>query len=516
MSHVFISYSRRDFDFVTRIVQALEAEGFDTWFDKHDIPHGEDWEQEILRGIQGADAFLFLTSPHSVASEMCNKEIGYAVANGKRILPIFIANVEDKDVYPSLDGFRQPKAKEEIARRNFIFCRDGRDDFDKAIAEIKKTIETDYDWLKFHRALQVKAISWEQKKDLSRLLRGRELRESESKIAAGMGKDPPLTDLQRLYISKSKTFNKTFNIAVTITAVTIAVLAALPGLTMPRAIPGQWVPIAAGEFTMGMNREEAETYEYLCKDFYKWIGESDDSCSTVDDLLKSSGRLTHTELTDFKIMSNEVTNALYMQCVDAGECNPPNGWKYESVDINKPATGLNWQEATTYCTWLNGRLPTEGEWEKAARGPHGTLFPWGNDWDRLHPNANLENLKDESPLPITAYTASDTNAFGVFNMAGNVMEWTASESTPHIKGDAFVNEVVQWKDIESKPVRRVVARGGAWGNPSASGMASKRGPIPPALRDANIGFRCACPAGQACEEPWDWKWIWSHDYYPDQ
>ena len=90
MSHIFISYSRSDIILAGKIVQALADNNLDTWIDWKSIPKGEDWEQEIYRGIEEADAFLFLISPDSVASQMCNKEIAHAVKNGKRILPIFM------------------------------------------------------------------------------------------------------------------------------------------------------------------------------------------------------------------------------------------------------------------------------------------------------------------------------------------------------------------------------------------------------------------------------------------
>jgi len=201
MSHIFISYSRKDLDFAQKIVDALAANELDTWIDWKSIPKGEDWEQEIYRGIEGADAFLFLVSPDSVVSEMCNKEIAHAVANGKRILPIVIrdANVEN---------FLIENVKEEISKRNWIFCRDGQDDFEKAIAEIRETINTDYEWLKYHTKFQVKALDWERredKDDTSKLLRGKELQEAEQKFAgAGSSKDPQPTDIQRIYIETSR------------------------------------------------------------------------------------------------------------------------------------------------------------------------------------------------------------------------------------------------------------------------------------------------------------------------
>ena len=209
MSHIFISYSRKDIDFAAKIVHAL-SEGdpenkLDTWIDWKSIPKGEDWEQEIYRGIEEADAFLFLISPDSVTSEMCNKEIAHAVKNGKRILPIFIADVDDRGIYDVTEKFLHKDPKEEISRRNFIKCRVRRDSFEKVIEEIQTTIHTDYEWLKFHTELQVKALKWEQKKDNSRLLRGKELREAEQQFfEVSSQEDPQPTKLQREYILASQ------------------------------------------------------------------------------------------------------------------------------------------------------------------------------------------------------------------------------------------------------------------------------------------------------------------------
>jgi hypothetical protein len=171
MSHIFISYSRKDLAFAQKIVDALAANNMDTWIDWKSIPKGEDWEQEIYRGIEEADAFLFLISLDSVTSELCNKEIAHAIKNGKRILPIVLRDTDPKIIHP------------EINKRNWIFCRDGQDDFNKAIEETQTTIHTDYELLKYHTRLQVKALEWERTKDASRLLRGKELREAEQQLA---------------------------------------------------------------------------------------------------------------------------------------------------------------------------------------------------------------------------------------------------------------------------------------------------------------------------------------------
>jgi hypothetical protein len=94
MSHIFISYSRKDIDFAQKIVDALAAQKLDTWIDWKSIPKGEDWEQEIYRGVEGANVLLFLISPESVRSNMCKKEIAHAVKNGKRILPVVVRDAE--------------------------------------------------------------------------------------------------------------------------------------------------------------------------------------------------------------------------------------------------------------------------------------------------------------------------------------------------------------------------------------------------------------------------------------
>ncbi len=198
MSHIFISYSRKDLDFAQKIVDALAENDLDTWIDWKSIPKGEDWEQEIYRGIEEADAFLFLVSPDSVTSEMCNKEIAHAVANGKRILPIVI---RDADVA----NFLLENAKEEISKRNWIFCREGQDDFEKAIAETHETIHTDYEWLKYHTRLQVKALEWERTQDKGRLLRGKELTEAEERLTENHENIPP-TELQRNYVLNSRRY----------------------------------------------------------------------------------------------------------------------------------------------------------------------------------------------------------------------------------------------------------------------------------------------------------------------
>lgn len=204
MSHIFISYAHEDLDLANRIVDALAKNAVDTWINWKSIHKGEDWEQEIQRSIEEADAFLFLISSASVISSGCRVEIAHALKNSKRIIPVFIANTDKREPYDVLNKFLDEKHKKEISKRQFIFCRDGQDDFDGAIEDIQKTIHTDYDWLNYHTELQVKALKWEKTKDAGRLLRGKELQETEERLSTTGQKDPLPTDLQRQYLVASQ------------------------------------------------------------------------------------------------------------------------------------------------------------------------------------------------------------------------------------------------------------------------------------------------------------------------
>ncbi len=199
MSFIFISYSRRDLDFAQKVVDALSEQHLDTWVDWKSIPKGQDWEQEIYRGIEQADALLFLISPDSVKSQMCNKEIAHAIRNNKRILPILLREAKTEE-------FRNKTVRTEMERLNWIFCRRDQDDFAQAIETARTTIRTDYDWVGFHTMLQNKALAWERaRKDGSRLLRGRELKEAEESIARlGVKTEPLLTEIQQHYVTKSR------------------------------------------------------------------------------------------------------------------------------------------------------------------------------------------------------------------------------------------------------------------------------------------------------------------------
>jgi len=509
MSHIFISYSRKDIDFAERIVQALAENNLETWIDWKDIPKAEEWLQEIYRGIEAAEAFLFLISPDSLASKVCNQELEHAVLNGKRIIPIIIRDPEDMESVPK-----------SLTKLNWIFCRDGQDDFSKAITETRKTVQTDYEWVRYHTRLQLKALDWEGMKDVSRLLRGKELREAEERLVRVNSKEDLLpTDLQQKYLLHSQKNEEkekkdrrrlTYILAVgVLLALGFGIFLVRPYLSRERAVPGNWVRIPEGSFVMGMDEAEANLARTMCLDgVIERYKEQCDSEYEVNRLWKIwSGRQYDAWLPEFSILDNEVTNAQYQQCIFTGICVAP-GWGYTEGDGNKPATQLDWFQAETYCEWIGGRLPTEGEWEKAARGPQGYPFPWGKEWDAS--KANLELSGISAVQNVLKYAELDVSGYGVKNLAGNVSEWTASVDGPQNSEQPFSNKVLTKEDADNNIP--VILRGGYWENVRTEGMVATRARASVSKLDNNVGFRCVCTSSQSCKSPWTLGWIWLGKY----
>ncbi|HEY9528329.1 MAG TPA: TIR domain-containing protein, partial [Anaerolineales bacterium] len=192
MTSLFISYSRKDIDSVRQLTEAFKRHNLDFWIDWEGIPPTVDWWKEIERGIEEADAFLFLLSPDSVASKVCERELEHAARNGKRFIPVIVRDVKADEVPPALRSL------------NWIFFRPG-DDFDESFGKLITALKTDYDWLQAHRQLQAKALEWERNnQENSFLLRGKELQEAEVQLARNASKEPNATDLQREYVIRSR------------------------------------------------------------------------------------------------------------------------------------------------------------------------------------------------------------------------------------------------------------------------------------------------------------------------
>jgi WD40 repeat protein len=211
MAKLFVSYSRKDSIAARRLIEAFRSIDQDVWVDWESIPPAVDWLEQIFRGIEEADAFIFLISPDSIASEVCKVELARAALNNKRIIPIVLRDVDPK-VTP-----------ESIRKLNWTYIRE-TDNFEEGLAKVKTAIELDLDWLEEHRRLQVRALEWHRKKDISLLLRGRDLRNAQRMVATATSKDPTPTDLQTTFILHSRRSERNRTIAWIATGVALILM----------------------------------------------------------------------------------------------------------------------------------------------------------------------------------------------------------------------------------------------------------------------------------------------------
>lgn len=193
MAEVFISYAREDRDFVFRLHEALNKLGRKDWVDWNDIPPTAKWMKEIQSAIESSDSYIFVISPDSLGSEVCHKELQYAIRHHKRLIPIVLRDPDNDKAVP-----------EKLREINYLFFREN-DDFETSFQKLVNAIDTDLDWVRSHTRLLTRAIEWESKdKNKSFLLQGNDLRAAEEWLSNAMDKNPNPTTLQTQYIIASR------------------------------------------------------------------------------------------------------------------------------------------------------------------------------------------------------------------------------------------------------------------------------------------------------------------------
>jgi formylglycine-generating enzyme required for sulfatase activity len=196
-------------------------------------------------------------------------------------------------------------------------------------------------------------------------------------------------------------------------------------------------------------------------------------------------------LADFYIDKYEVTNAFYQACVEAGGCQPPNRTGSFTRDRyygdpqfdNYPVVFVDWESAAAYCQWRGLDLPTEAQWEKAARGADGRTYPWGNAIDETRANYN-DSVQDTTEV---GTYESGQSLYGAYDMAGNVWEWVAD----------WYSDTYYLNTSLTDPPGPVtgeyhVLRGGSWHDGEDIVRAANRGWNQlEYFYNADFGFRCA-------------------------
>jgi len=231
----------------------------------------------------------------------------------------------------------------------------------------------------------------------------------------------------------------------------------IPPIPAP-AVEAAMIAIPAGEFTMGSeNKIERPPHTVFVGAF------------EIDQFEATNGQFEK-----FVAETGYVTDA-----EKAGETS----WRYYAKDKPQhPVVKVSWNDAKAYCAWTGKRLPTEAEWEKAARGTDGRTYPWGNDW-----NVNKANTKDagyRGAIIVGSFPAG-SSPYGVMDMAGNVSEWTSDWFQPYPGYPGGDNEAQYFGE------KYRVIRGGGWFSDQTLVRTTERSASSTTLANDDVGFRCA-------------------------
>jgi len=549
MPEVFISYSHKNADFVQRLYDALRASGRsdeDIWVDWEDIPKTADWWDEVKKGIESTDTFMFIITPDSLASSICLLEISHAINYKKRIIPIVHIPVDEKNAFQNLmaaplDALTierlQGRNIEEMAysawsvlsKHNWLFFRKS-DDFNNTFVKLIEVIETDLEHVRHHTRLLMRALEWDNnERHRSYLLTGLEIDIAERWIRQGEEKSPELTDLHRDYVATSRRIDleikeeamqlerraRQFRQASTVFGVLLVLALAATLIAGLSTVNAQAVR-ATIEFegtVFGLEQNRAGTLvaglglvpvNQAPQSAQAVVG----TATTIVQLLAQEARIEEFDGVAmvfvppgcFFMGSTTERNEqpVHQQCFDSGfwmdrfevsnrqferlggEAEQPGNWQVQDL----PRENINWFEAQAFCELRGGRLPTEAQWEYAARGPDSLIYPWGNQFDEslVVYNQNSQKTNEVDSL------SQGASWLGIHHMSGNVMEWTNTIFDQELFPYPYEGDDREASAQENDSAR--VLRGGSLSTNADGLRSSKRERLRPEFRNLAIGFRC--------------------------
>jgi formylglycine-generating enzyme len=268
-----------------------------------------------------------------------------------------------------------------------------------------------------------------------------------------------------------------------------------PIVALRAAGPSQ-ILIRAGTFVMGSTREDNDEAVELCK--------RDWPVDRCEKAFVNEFDAHEVSLSAFYIDRTEVTVAAYRRCVELGRCTLPpfaaGGQRFDRPDY--PVVLVTWNEANDYCRFTGGRLPTEAEWERAARGTSGRRFPWGNTYNKTFCNHGasllaVHDVTDDSDgfaelAPVGSFPQGRTPD-GIDDLAGNAEEWVQDAIDDFFGAHYPAASEVNPKGASAGAFR--VVRGGGYGITGTPAMlrGAARQFRPASERDPARGFRCVHP-----------------------
>lgn len=476
---IFISYASQDKPIVRDLYRQLESETWiEPWLDEKSLLPGQEWRVAIEEAVETSDVVIICLSTNSVTKEgFVQKELRYAreIALEKPENTIFLIplRLDDCETPRGLRSFQWADyygERKEQSYRNLLASLKNR--HQQIISQKTKAL---------HETTEDKYIPSEDIK------RPRFKTIANSNIfsigliailgIAGLitsqyfsSESPIPTSTQAVIETDLPSATPDIIDTVTPSKTPLPVI----GSTLVSPVDGmvlQYVP--AGEFEMGSTNgyPDEEPVHTVSVDAF-WMGKT------------------------------EVTNEMYSLCIESNACSPLSRSDYYSRDAsspNYPVVFVTWEDANQYCAWTGGRLPTEAEWEFAARGTSGRDYPWGNQFACTRGNFDDETSVDIETVsggpncdgyqylaPVGSFP-DGIGQFGLLDMSGNVWEWV-SDWYGVYKPESATNPA------GPESGERRVVRGGAWlSHEDLQLRTSNRHSYPPSLADDNIGFRCIIP-----------------------
>jgi formylglycine-generating enzyme required for sulfatase activity len=424
---IFLSYSSKDRALAEPIYFTLRADRHKVFFDRSDLSPGQEYDAHIREAIEAADLFLFLVSPDSIS------EGSYTLAE----LDIARKTWESPGgrVLPVLVRHTELERVPAYLRAVTILEPDGN---------IPAIVGDAVNRIALRRRRTARAYA---SGGLA------------AAIALAVGAYFVL--LRPAIAPPERQAGKTAPAATQSLGGSPATPTARDAGQPAREIPGKDGAVAllvpAGAFVMG-DDENSPRREVSLESFY--------------------------------MDADEVTTSRYAKFLEAtGQTSRPEYWSKLTLSSrgDRPVIGVSWHEANAYCRWAGKRLPTEAEWEKAARGTDERTYPWGNQ----EPSASLANFGKSQTnayrdgLAPVGSRGAGKSPYGINDLAGNVSEWVADWYVEDLPTD------VAWNPTGPASGKGKVIRGGGWDDPPDRLRSAKRFYASPGNRADDIGFRCA-------------------------
>lgn len=493
MNNIFISYAREDRASAQKLATALAAQAWNVFWDPK-IPVGKTWRQVIGSKLETAQCLVVLWSSTSIVSDWVLDE-----AETGRQRGILIPIVIEEGIEPPL-GFRSLQAadlsKWDGSETDEVFrslISDITEILGPAAAEEAARLQQRQDEEEQkQRDLASAALEAAEKEKARKLV----AQEEAERLLSDKRQPPPDEDLARGLSSHPRSpGSKARRIRAIIVTVSLGaiVVVLLAGQSVRKSflISTSENPSQENRNTENRNTERRHSVA-VDSNITAPAGMAyvpggafimgRDQADGGDDYEAPAHKVV---MKPFFIDLYEVTSEDYKKCVDDGKCQYPQGWvngNYASGTSRHPVTGVTWDQANAYARWAGKRLPTEEEWEFAARGGDGRRYPWGNDW-----KPGLANADGASSGVVDVGFYKGASPFGAFDMVGNAWEWTASDLKAYPGGD-FPGEA-------ARPL--TVIRGGTYlSNKEQATTSFRRGLAARSAKEyGNTGFRCAKDVG---------------------